>query len=153
MSREYPARKPRRCDACHAHLARAATLKHACYFGKWKDLLPPKSDEGYPGARRLLSTRVGWSVRKRGDGATAFDDGVGEVSGEWVRNRQPAEPGVLVHIMVDSVAKTLELVLANGGQVVNPIGVDPGEITAHFRDPMGNVWALSETGVTHHPAL
>ncbi|HEX6821435.1 MAG TPA: VOC family protein [Candidatus Sulfotelmatobacter sp.] len=84
----------------------------------------------------------GWSVRRRGDGSTAFDNGVGEVSGEWVRNRQPAEPGVLVHIMVDSVAQTLELVLANGGQVVNPIGVDPGEITAHFRDPMGNVFGL-----------
>jgi len=84
----------------------------------------------------------GWSVRQRGDGSTAFDDGVGEVSGEWVLNRQPAEPGVLVHIMVDSVAKTLELVLANGGEVVNPIGVDPGEITAHFRDPMGNVFGL-----------
>lgn len=84
----------------------------------------------------------GWSVRQRGDGTTAFDDGVGEVSGEWVLNRQPAEPGVLVHIMVDSVAKALELVLANGGEVVNPIGVDPGEITAHFRDPMGNVFGL-----------
>jgi uncharacterized protein len=84
----------------------------------------------------------GWSVRQRGDGSTAFDDGVGEVSGEWVLNRQPAEPGVLVHIMVDSVAKTLDLVLANGGEVVNPIGVDPGEITAHFRDPMGNVFGL-----------
>ena len=71
----------------------------------------------------------GWSVRQRGDGST-------------VLNRQPAEPGVLVHIMVDSVAKTLELVLANGGEVVNPIGVDPGEITAHFRDPMGNVFGL-----------
>ena len=49
---------------------------------------------------------------------------------------------MLVHIMVDSVAKTLELVLANGGEVVNPIGVDPGEITAHFRDTMGNVFGL-----------
>ena len=84
----------------------------------------------------------GWSVRQRGDGSTAFDDGVGEVSGEWVLNRKPTEPGVLVHIMVDSVAKTLDLVLANGGEVVNPIGVDPGEITAHFRDPMGNVFGL-----------
>jgi uncharacterized protein len=82
------------------------------------------------------------SVRKRGDGSTAFDDGVGEVSGGWVLNRQPAEPGVLVHIMVDNVAKTLELVLASGGRLVNAIAVDPGEITAHFRDPMGNVLGL-----------
>ena len=85
----------------------------------------------------------GWNVRKRGDGSTAFDDGVGEVSGEWVLNRQPAgQPGLLVHIMVDNVAKTLDLVIANGGKVINPIGVDPGEITAHFQDPMGNVFGL-----------
>jgi len=85
----------------------------------------------------------GWNVRQRGDGSTAFDDGLGEVSGEWVLNRAPAEkPGLLVHIMVDSVAKTLELVTTNGGQVVNPIGVDPGEITAHFRDPAGNMFGL-----------
>src|SRR5438270_1791276 len=85
----------------------------------------------------------GWNVRQRRDGSTAFDDGVGEVSGEWVLNGAPAEkPGLLVHIMVDSVEKTLELVVANGGQVVNPIGIDPGEITAHFRDPCGNVFGL-----------
>lgn len=118
------------------------TLKHACYFGKWKDLLLPDSDEDIQKSADFYQRVFGWSVRKRGDGTTAFDDGVGEVSGEWVRNRQPAEPGVLVHIMVDSVVKTLEVVLANGGQVVNPIGVDPGEITAHFRDPVGNVFGL-----------
>ena len=29
-------------------------------------------------------TRVfGWKVRQRGDGSTAFDDGVGQVSGAW----------------------------------------------------------------------
>jgi uncharacterized protein len=84
-----------------------------------------------------------WKVRQRANGSIAFDDGVGEVSGEWVLNRTPDDkPGVLVHIMVDSVAKTLDLVVANGGAVVNPIGVDPGEITAHFRDPMGNVFGL-----------
>ena|SRR5947209_18697940 len=85
----------------------------------------------------------GWKIRDRGDGHLAFDDGVGEVSGEWVLNRTPAEkPGVLVHIWVDSVAATLKLVVAEGGQVVNPIGVDPGEVTAHFRDPAGNVFGL-----------
>lgn len=84
-----------------------------------------------------------WKVRQRANGSIAFDDGVGEVSGEWVLNRTPDDkPGVLGHIMVHSVAKTLELVVANGGAVVNPIGVDPGEITAHFRDPMGNVFGL-----------
>jgi len=84
----------------------------------------------------------GWNVRTRGDGSVAFDDGVGEVSGEWVLNRKPAAPGIFVHIMVDSVVKTLELIVANGGKVVQPIGGDAPEITAHFQDPAGNVLGL-----------
>src|SRR5207247_5954286 len=31
---------------------------------------------------------LGWQTRRRGDGATTFDDGVGEVSGAWVTGRQ-----------------------------------------------------------------
>jgi len=84
----------------------------------------------------------GWNVRTRGDGSVAFDDGVGEVSGEWVLSRKPAVPGIFVHIMVDSVAKTLELIVANKGNVVQAIGGDAPEITAHFQDPMGNVLGL-----------
>ena len=82
----------------------------------------------------------GWNIRQRGDGATAFDDGVGEVSGEWVLGRNPAtEPGLLVYIWVESVAATIETILANGGEVVQSIGGDAPEITARFRDPAGNV--------------
>ena len=85
----------------------------------------------------------GWSVRQRGDGRIAFDDGVGEVSGGWVVGRAPAAgPGVLIYIMVDSVAATLELILANGGAVVQGIGADAPEITARFRDPGGNVFGV-----------
>jgi predicted enzyme related to lactoylglutathione lyase len=85
----------------------------------------------------------GWRIRQRGDGATAFDDGVGEVSGTWVTGRPPStEPGLLVYIMVDSVADTIEAVLAHGGQIVQPIGGDAPEITARFRDPGGNVIGL-----------
>src|SRR5438034_971975 len=29
----------------------------------------------------------GWRIRKRGDGATAFDDTTGQVSGSWVAGR------------------------------------------------------------------
>ena len=82
----------------------------------------------------------GWNLRKRGDGSIAFDDGVGEVSGTWVLGRPPATtPGLLVYIMVDSVTATIERVKANGGEIVQPIGVDAPEITARFRDPGGNV--------------
>src|SRR5258705_13226545 len=39
----------------------------------------------------------GWVTRRRGDGATAFDDGAGEVSGGWVTGRPSSPtPGLLL---------------------------------------------------------
>lgn len=85
----------------------------------------------------------GWHIRRRGDGKTAFDDTTGEVSGTWVTGRTPAsKPGFLFYVMVDSVASTCDLVVANGGEIVQPIGTDAPEITARFRDPGGNVVGL-----------
>jgi uncharacterized protein len=85
----------------------------------------------------------GWNIRQRGDGHTAFDDTTGEVSGTWVNGRAPASaPGLLVYVMVDNVAATLDAIVANGGEVVQPIGADTPEITARFRDPAGNVIGL-----------
>jgi predicted enzyme related to lactoylglutathione lyase len=85
----------------------------------------------------------GWQLRQRGDGSTAFDDTTGEVSGTWVLGRPPSStPGLLLYIMVDSVAATIEAVIAHGGQFVQPIGGDAPEITARFRDPGGNVIGL-----------
>jgi hypothetical protein len=85
----------------------------------------------------------GWNIRTRGDGSTAFDDTTGEVSGTWVLGRPPsAQPGILFYVMVDSVAATLDAILAAGGQIVQPIGADAPEITARFRDPGGNVIGL-----------
>ena len=90
----------------------------------------------------------GWKIRQRDDGSTAFDDGVGEVSGTWVTGRPPSEhPGLLFYIMVDSVAATVETVRTQGGEIVQPIGADAPEITARFRDPGGNV-----IGLYQHPA-
>ena len=89
-------------------------------------------------------TRVfGWTTRQRGDGALAFDDTIGEVSGSWTRGRPPSgEPGLLIYIMVDDAAATCKAVIANGGTIVQEIGVDAPEITARFRDPAGNVLGL-----------
>jgi predicted enzyme related to lactoylglutathione lyase len=85
----------------------------------------------------------GWRVRQRGDGSIAFDDGVGEVSGAWALDRPPStSPGLLIYIMVDNVAATIDGVLAHGGELVQPIGLDAPEITARFRDPAGNVLGL-----------
>jgi predicted enzyme related to lactoylglutathione lyase len=85
----------------------------------------------------------GWQLRTRGDGSVAFDDGVGEVSGTWVQGRPPSsQPGIMIYVMVDSVEKTIEAVVAHGGEIVQPTGADAPEITARFRDPGGNVVGL-----------
>lgn len=85
----------------------------------------------------------GWQLRQRGDGATAFDDATGEVSGTWVLGRPASrEAGLLVYIMVDRVEATIDAIVANGCEIVQAIGADTPEITARFRDPAGNVIGL-----------
>ena len=84
----------------------------------------------------------GWRLRQRGDGHTAFDDTTGEVSGSWVLGRPPQTPGLVVYIMVDDIAAAVASVVAHGGTIVQPVGVDAPEITARFTDPAGNVFGL-----------
>ncbi len=87
----------------------------------------------------------GWEIRRRTDGHLAFNDGVGEVSGTWVLGRRASTAvGLLIYIMVDSVAATADQVIENGGKMVQPIGADAPEITARFSDPAGNVLGLYE---------
>jgi predicted enzyme related to lactoylglutathione lyase len=93
----------------------------------------------------------GWRIRQRGDGATAFGDTTGEVSGAWVLGRPPAvTPGLLFYIMVDNVSAAVDAVVAHGCEIVQAIGVDAPEITARFRDPGGNVIGLYQE--PNHPA-
>jgi uncharacterized protein len=85
----------------------------------------------------------GWNIRRRGDGATSFDDTTGQVSGTWIVGRPPlSQPGLLVYIKVDNVAATVDAIVAAGGEIVQPLGADAPEITARFRDPGGNVIGL-----------
>lgn len=95
-----------------------------------------------PQSAAFYQSVFGWSVRKRGDGATAFDDTTGEVSGAFVKGRKAAAPGLLFYIMVDSVETACEAVEKNGGTIVQPAGADHPEITARFRDPGGNIVGL-----------
>ena len=75
----------------------------------------------------------GWQIRQRGDGNTAFDDTTGEVSGTWVIGRPAAtEPGLLIYIMVDSVAQTVDAVIANGGEIAQPLGGDAPKLLRGF---------------------
>lgn len=83
----------------------------------------------------------GWNIRVRGDGSTSFDDTIGEVSGTGALGRpaRPAQSPAFWYVMVDSVGATLDAIVANGGEIVQPIGADAPEATARFRDPGGNV--------------
>lgn len=91
----------------------------------------------------------GWQIRQRGDGATAFDDTVNEVSGTWVLGRSPqAEPGLMVYIMVVNAAEAVEGIVAAGGEIVQRINPDEHEVLAFFRDPAGNV-----LGIYQQPGL
>jgi predicted enzyme related to lactoylglutathione lyase len=88
----------------------------------------------------------GWRLRKRSGGEISFDDGAGEVSGMWVTGVEPQpDSGISIHIMVDDMETSLEKIVAHGGIITQPVGAYPPEITAKFRDPAGNIFALYQT--------
>jgi len=85
----------------------------------------------------------GWRIRTRGDGHLAFDDGVGQVSGSWVKGRKPdGEPGILIYIMVDDMQATLAAIRRHGGKIAQEVGADAPETTARFADMDGNILGL-----------
>jgi predicted enzyme related to lactoylglutathione lyase len=91
----------------------------------------------------FYQSALGWKTRKRGDGAIAFDDGVGEVSGTWVTGRRPmTDVGMLIYVMVDNIEEAIRSVEAAGGEITQPLGMDAPELTARFRDPAGNIIGL-----------
>jgi predicted enzyme related to lactoylglutathione lyase len=94
----------------------------------------------------FYSGLFGWTMRTRGDGAVAFDDAGGYVSGAFVTKRAASTgaPGLLVYVMVDSIEAAVTRVQELGGEIVQPVGVDAPELTARFRDPSGNVIGLYE---------
>jgi len=84
----------------------------------------------------------GWEIHKRGDGATAFHDGV-EVSGAFVTGRPPSrEAGLLLYIMVAEIESTSRAVAANGGVIVQQADPAARDVVARFRDPAGNLIGL-----------
>ncbi len=92
---------------------------------------------------RFYEQVFNWRIRQRGDGATAFDDSVGQVSGVWRLDRQPVpEPGPLIYLMVADAAAALHSVTAAGGTVVRTVDPDESEIFAWFADPAGNLMGI-----------
>jgi predicted enzyme related to lactoylglutathione lyase len=91
----------------------------------------------------------GWQIRQRGDGSTAFDDTVNEVSGTWVLGRPIAtKPGLMVYIMVGSAVAAVEAIVSAGGEIVKPVDPNAREVVATFRDPAGNL-----IGIYQQPGL
>jgi uncharacterized protein len=103
----------------------------------------PATDAGQ--SAEFYRRAFGWQIRKRGDGATAFDDTVNEVSGTWVVGRPPSsKPGLMVYIMVASAAAAVDAVVSAGGEIVQPVDPRAREKVATFRDPAGNVIGIYE---------
>ena len=87
----------------------------------------------------------GWNIRTRSDGSIAFDDAEYGVSGTWVLNRKPhTDSGLLIYMMVDDVAATLEMIVANGGKIVEPMSGKAPEFIATFSDPAGNLFGIGQ---------
>jgi predicted enzyme related to lactoylglutathione lyase len=101
----------------------------------------------------FYATVFGWKMRRRGDGSIAFDDGVGQVSGTFLLGRSPSTSvGVLIYIMVDDAVAAIATLVAHGGLIVQPIGMDAPEITARFSDPAGNVFGIYQERSISPPA-
>lgn len=112
-----------------------ATLRH----GKICHVELPADD---PQRAADFYARVfGWKVRSA-HGTCFFEDPTDEVSGHWVPHREATPPGVLVYVWVEDIAAAVERVIAEGCEIVQPVGEDPGELTARFRDPGGTVVGL-----------
>lgn len=82
-----------------------------------------------------------WRLHRSGDTIT-FDDSVDEVSGHFDPRLAPATPGLIVYLMVDDLHDALVRLIEAGATIVESPGVDPGELTARFRDPGGNVLGI-----------
>ena len=100
------------------------------------------------GSAAFYSAVFDWRTRRRGDGALAFDDATGGVSGAWVLGRPASDTaGVLVYVNVTDIEASTEVVTSSGGTVVQPLGGDPGELTVRFLDPHGNLFGLYQEPV------
>jgi len=94
---------------------------------------------------RFYEEVFGWKSRRRGDGAHAFDDTTGAVSGAFVVGREPHRTvDVMTYIMVDDIDATLLKVTANGGSVhTQRTEIGPsGDAFALFADIADNVFGV-----------
>src|SRR3954464_5292359 len=92
---------------------------------------------------KFYSDVFGWKLRTRGDGAVAFDDGVGQVSGTWVTGRKAmSNVEMVVYVMVDDIKAASEKVKQCGGKIERECDFNAREKFAWFKDPAGNVMGI-----------
>ena len=112
-------------------------------FGKLYYIEIPALD--IPASAEFYRTVFGWTVRQRGDGATAFDDGAGAVSGVWTTERTPADdPGFRIYISVENAAASARRIEEAGGTIDTPPDMTMVDIVCHFRDPAGNIVGIHQ---------
>src|ERR1700743_3403671 len=98
-------------------------MEHEPTFGHGKICYIEVPSSNIAKSAAFFSTVFNWTTRTRDDGTVSFDDGVGGVSGAWRLGRKAVTSAdMLISIMVDDAAATLELITANGGRIVEPIG-------------------------------
>lgn len=95
--------------------------------------------------RECYARCFGWQyqVAEQWDyAAVDRDEGAAGIGGAV--HEAPDGPRVVLSIEVEDVRAALDVVLANGAELVQEIVVVPGIVTyAQFRDPAGNVLTLS----------
>ena len=92
---------------------------------------------------KFYADLFGWKLRTRGDGAVAFDDSVGQVSGTWVTGRKAmSNVEMVIYVMVDDIEAASEKVKQCGGKIERECYKDAKEKFAWFKDPAGNVMGL-----------
>jgi len=95
--------------------------------------------------REFYARSFGWQyqVAEQWDyAAVARDEGTPGIGGAV--HEAPDGPRVVLSIEVEDVRAALDVVLANGAELVQEIVVVPGIVTyAQFRDPASNVLTLS----------
>ena len=92
------------------------------------------------GSAQFYVNAFGWRTRRTNGAAPMLEDSSGEISISFASDRRPvSDGGVLLYILVDSVASTCRRVEKFGAEIVQEIGMEAPDVTARFRDPGGNV--------------
>lgn len=92
---------------------------------------------------RFYGEALGWTISNPDTDRPSFADGGGYVIGAFVTDQQPSrKPGLLPYVYVDDLDATIDLVVAAGGEIVEPAYPEGNLQVATFRDPAGNVLGL-----------